>query len=337
MTARAFPVSRAVQGAAMPRLPLPRFQGLGHHLLQWPCTCQAGRVGFVLVAAVLALWTGGGTALAEPAALRHHDPHTLWPTDDSIVSRARRRGLLRVGFDLFEPWTMCDVDGNLMGHEIDVARKLAEDMGTRIQFVRTEWYFILAALIDERFDVIVSGMSITAGRSVLVNFTALVGESGTVIAANASLTHGRTDFNDPDVTFAARAGTTGAAVVQTHFPKARLLAVGTAGEILQAVLLGEAHAAAVAQITATRWLAAHPDALRRPFERLFNQLPEAIALRKGDLDGLNFFDSWIAQHTSNGWLDERRRYWFETREWEDRLESDPQALAACLESFERGW
>ncbi len=65
-------------------------------------------------------------------------------------------------------------------------------------------------------------------------------------------------------------------------------------------------------------------------------MPEAIALRKGDLDGLNFFDSWIAQHTSNGWLDERRRYWFETREWEDRLESDPQALAACLESFEAG-
>ena len=43
MTARAFPVSRAIQGAAMPRLPLPRFHGIGHHLLQWPCTCQGGR------------------------------------------------------------------------------------------------------------------------------------------------------------------------------------------------------------------------------------------------------------------------------------------------------
>ena len=297
---------------------------------------SALRFGFALAAVAAALWTGGDTARAEPAEMRHNEPHTLWPTDDSVVSRARRRGLLRVGFDLFEPWTMCDTDGNLMGHEIDVARKIAGDMGTRIQFVRTEWYFILAALIDEQFDIIVSGMSITADRSLLVNFTAPVGESGTAIVANASLTHGRTDFNDPDVTFAARAGTTGEAVVQAHFPKARLLAVGTTGEMLQAVLLGEAHAAPVAQITATRWLAAHPDDLHRPLERLFNRLPEAIAVRKGDLDGLNFFDSWIAQHRSNGWLEDRRRYWFETREWENRIETDPAALDACVESFETG-
>lgn len=297
---------------------------------------SAMRFGFAFAAAAVALWTGGNTALAEPAQMRHHEPPMLWPHDDNVVSLARRRGLIRVGFDLFEPWTMCDTNGALIGHEIDVARKIAEDMGTRIQFVRTEWYFILAALIDEQFDIIVSGMSITADRSLLVNFSAPVGESGTAIVANASLTHGRTDFNEPDVTFAARAGTTGEAVVQSRFPKARLLAVGTAGEILQAVLLGEAHAAAVDQITATRWLAAHPGELRRPFDRLFNRLPEAIALRKGDLDGLNFFDSWIAQHRSNGWLEDRRHYWFETREWADRVETDPAALHACAESFETG-
>ena len=50
-------------------------------------------------------------------------------------------------------------------------------MGTRIQFVRTEWHLILAALVDEQFDIIVSGMSVTADLSLLVNFTAPVGDT----------------------------------------------------------------------------------------------------------------------------------------------------------------
>ena len=291
------------------------------------------RIGFALAAA-FALGIAGDTVLAEPPELRHDEPQQLWVVDDSVVAHARRRGLLRVGFDLFEPWTMCGTDGDLIGHEIDIARKIAEDMGTRIQFVRTEWYYILAALIEGRFDIILSGMSITTDRSLLVNFTAPVGESGSVIVANFALAEGTTEFNDPDVTIAARAGTTGEALVLERFPKARLLAVSTADELLQAVLGGEAHGAAVAQITATRWLAAHPGDLYRPYEQLFNRLPEAIALRKGDLDGLNFFNSWIAQHRSNGWLDERRRYWFETRDWADQLETDADALDACVDSFE---
>ena len=284
----------------------------------------------------LMLGVGGDAALAEPAEMRHDRPRDIRPVDDSVVARALRRGLLRVGFDLFEPWIMCDTNGDLIGHEVDVARKIADDMGVRIQFVRTEWYFIIAALIEERFDIIVSGMSVTSDRALLLNFTDAVSESGTAIIANTALTADRTDFNDPDVIFSARAGTTGEAVVQTSFPKARLLSVSTADEILQSVLDGDAHAAAVAQITATRWIAAHPDKLRRPFDKLFNRLPEAIALRKGDLDGLNFFNSWIVQHRTNGWLDERRRYWFETREWEDRIETDADALDACVESYEVG-
>jgi polar amino acid transport system substrate-binding protein len=69
----------------------------------------------------------------------HDEPLHLWHDEGSVVGRIQRRGLLKVGVGVFEPWVMCDTNGNLIGYEVDVARRMAEDLDVRIQFVRTAW------------------------------------------------------------------------------------------------------------------------------------------------------------------------------------------------------
>lgn len=59
-----------------------------------------------------------------------------------------------------------------------------------------------------------------------------------------------------------------------------------------------------------------------------------MAIRKGDLDTLNFFNGWIAANKANGWLEQRRQYWFETADWMDQVATDPDTIAACDESFQ---
>ena len=44
-----------------------------------------------------------------------------------------------------------------------------------------------------------------------------------------------------------------------------------------------------------------------------------FAIRKGDPDSLNFLDNWIRVAEAEGWLKERKRYWFETKDWEKRI------------------
>ena len=78
-----------------------------------------------------------------------------------------------------------------------------------------------------------------------------------------------------------RSGTTPEALVPREFPGATVLPLDSDAEVLSAVLDGTAHAAAVDQVMATRWLHEYPDALRRAFEDLFDRLPQAIAMRKG--------------------------------------------------------
>ncbi|MCY3777161.1 MAG: hypothetical protein OXH11_14395, partial [Candidatus Aminicenantes bacterium] len=71
-----------------------------------------------------------------------------------------------------------------------------------------------------------------------------------------------------------------------------------------------------------------------PFDEPFSTEPAAMAVRKGDLDILNFLSSWITINQANGWLEQRRQYWFDTLEWRDQVATDPETIKACEESFQ---
>jgi polar amino acid transport system substrate-binding protein len=90
---------------------------------------------------------------------------------DSVVEQVIQRGVLRVGMSTFVPWAMKDKTGKLIGFEIDVARRLAEDMGVKVEFVPTKWSGIIPALLTGKFDVIIGGMGILPSRNLKVNFT----------------------------------------------------------------------------------------------------------------------------------------------------------------------
>ena len=95
-------------------------------------------------------------------------------TSESVIETIKKRGKLKVGMATFVPWAMRNKKGDLIGFEIDVAKKLAKDMGVEIQFIPTAWSGIIPALIAGKFDAIIGGMSVTPQRNLTINFTALL-------------------------------------------------------------------------------------------------------------------------------------------------------------------
>ena len=263
--------------------------------------------------------------------------HFPWWAFDSVIEEVQDRGTLRVGLGLFEPWSACNADGELIGFEIEVATKVAEDMGVEVEFVRTNWSYIIPALIAEEFDVIISGMTILPERNLKVNFTSSYNSTGVYLVANTAQTAGLemlADFNCSNVTIATRRGASSIPAIENVFPDATLLLFDTDNAVLQAVVAGDADAAAAFATTGTAWVEANPETLHLPFEEPFASEVLAIAVRKGDLDTLNFFNGWIAIRDADGWLEQHRQYWFETREWADQVATDPDTIAACDESFQ---
>ena len=240
----------------------------------------------------------------------------------SVLEQIKQRGTLRVGMSTFVPWAMRDKQGDLIGFEIDVASKVAADMGVEVEFVPTAWSGIIPALIARKFDVIIGGMSITPGRNLTVNFTAPYAHSGQQMVANKALADGFAveDFNASDVTIACPRGATPCNVAQSQFPKADVARFDDDAQAFQEVVNGNAHAMISSAPKPRFWMSRYPEKLFMPTDDNLTTGDEAFALRKGDPDALNFFSNWILVNTSNGWLKERHDFWFKTQTWADQVE-----------------
>jgi len=241
---------------------------------------------------------------------------------ESTVEQVLRRGVLQVGMSTFVPWAMKDKTGELIGFEIDVATRLAEDMGVKVAFVPTKWDGIIPSLLSGKFDVIIGGMGILPKRNMKVNFTIPYDYTGMSLVANKEKAAGFKTleaFNRPDVVLAVRLGATPVAAARKYMPKAQLRQFDDESKAVQELLNGRAHAMVASAPLPAFQAAKYPDKLFLPLEGTFTKEPIAFAVRKGDVDTLNFFNSWIRVVQAEGWLRERKHYWFETVEWQDRL------------------
>ncbi|MDX9800373.1 MAG: transporter substrate-binding domain-containing protein [Spirochaetia bacterium] len=241
----------------------------------------------------------------------------------NLIEEIQKRGVLRVGMSTFVPWAMQDKTGELIGFEIDVARRLAEDMGVKVEFIPTKWSGIIPALLTGKFDVIIGGMGIRAERNLKVNFSIPYDYTGMSIVASKSIAGGLKtleDFNRKDFVIAARIGTTAADAVKKMLPLAELKLFDDESQAVQELLNKKAHAVVASTPLPAYQALKNSDSLYMPFEENFTKEPIGFALKKGDVDTLNFFNNWITVVDSEGWLKERKYYWFNTRDWAPNVE-----------------
>ncbi len=81
-------------------------------------------------------------------------------------------GVLQVGADIaYAPMEFFEEGTTTpLGLDIDLGEALAEEMGARAEFINTGWEGIIGALKVERFDVIMSSMTVTEKRSKEIDF-----------------------------------------------------------------------------------------------------------------------------------------------------------------------
>lgn len=241
----------------------------------------------------------------------------------STLEEILKRGTLKVGMSTFVPWAMKDKTGKLIGFEIDVATRLAEDMGVKVEFVPTKWSGIIPALLMGKFDVVIGGMGILPSRNLKVNFTIPYDYTGMSMVASKTVAKGfdsLEDFNKPEVVIAARLGSTAVTATQKYLPKAQIRMFDDEAQAYQEVVNGRAHAVVGSAPTPAFQAIKHPDKLFMPLSATFTKEPIGFALRKGDIDTLNYFNNWIRYVESEGWLKEKKAYWFETKAWESQIQ-----------------
>lgn len=89
-----------------------------------------------------------------------------------LSSAHAAEGELSIGTEgEYPPWSMADSNGNVTGFDADVGSLLCAKLQMKCHFVVQAFDGLIPALKAKRFDVIISGMSITAERKKQINFS----------------------------------------------------------------------------------------------------------------------------------------------------------------------
>lgn len=266
---------------------------------------RLGALAALLALCIFALQPGG-TARAEDGA-----------RDGSALNHIIKGKLLRVGTTMLAPMAMLNKNNELVGLEIDVARRLADDLGVSLKIVQMRMPEIINGLVNDRYDVIIAGYSITPARALRVEFSNPYYYTDIHLVASKQAAPGKdlNYFNSPDVTLGLVDGHSEIRTAQKHFPKASLRFFGDEGDLLNALLAGEIPAAVVSDQLIRFNVAFHTNKLYLPGGKSLSTEPIGIAVRKNDYETLHFLNNWIDILNGEGWVKERRSFWYEQSTW----------------------
>ena len=111
-----------------------------------------------------------------------------WPmlAQADTVADIKQRGEMVIGMEAaYVPYEYFDA-GQIVGYDCDLARAVADKLGVKVRFVDTAWDGIIPALYANKFDAIMSAMTITQARSEKVLFSVPYGDASNAILLRAS-------------------------------------------------------------------------------------------------------------------------------------------------------
>jgi len=241
---------------------------------------------------------------------------------NSTIEKILRSGKLRVGMSTFIPWAMQSKTGEWVGFEIDVAKRLAKDMGVEVEFVPTKWEGLIPSLLTGKFDLVIAGMTGTPQRALKINFTQPYDYTGTQICINkkfADQVKMPMDLNDSQFTVLSRVGVTAAETAKRLLPKAEKRLFSDNGSMVQELLNGNATAIIQSLPEPAQLVAKNPETLALLPGTLTKE-PISMGVRKGDPDTLAYLNNWIVVVRAEGFLEEKADYWWRSMEWASLLE-----------------
>jgi polar amino acid transport system substrate-binding protein len=206
--------------------------------------------------------------------------------------------------------------------EPDLAQRMAEEMGVKVEFKTMPFAELLPALEAGKVDVVLSDVTITGKRNMKVAFVGPYFISGKTFLTTekwAASAKEPEEVNSPNTRLAALKGSTSQQFVEETFPKATLLPTEDYDGAVKMVLDGKADA----------MIADYPicllSVIRYPNHNLFSVVPPytyepiGIAIQKNDPLFTNWLENFLNTLSGSGELKQLRDNWFENSRWIEKL------------------
>ena len=238
----------------------------------------------------------------------------------STIEDILKAGELKVGFESgYMPFEMTDKSGSFVGFDIDMAKEMAKAMGVKFVPVNTAWDGIIPALLTKKFDIIMSGMTVTQERNLKINFAdpyIVVGQTVIINKKHDGKIKSYKDLNDAKYIVTSKLGTTGEQSVKRMIPKAQYKSFEEEVTAAMEVVSGKADAFVYDLPFCVVFMAQQGATGKLVFlDKPFTYEPLAWAVRKGDPDFLNWLNNFLSQAKNDGRYDLIYQKWIKSSDW----------------------
>ncbi len=214
------------------------------------------------------------------------------------------------------PTVIFKQDGVIRGAEADLAIRLAEKLGREAHFIEFGREQLIPALLDEKIDIIMSGMSITDARKARVRFAEpylKIGLATLMRAADVSKFNSLASIRESFSTIGVVKGTTSEAFVRKNFLKAaNIISFQKASEAPN-LLVNMRIDLFVHDAPSVVWLVSENEGILKGFWEPLDQEFLGWALKPGNQDLLSDVNSilgnWKKDGTLQGILTRWLPYW----------------------------
>ncbi len=240
------------------------------------------------------------------------------------LDEIQKRGVLKVGMEPgYMPFELTNKKGEIIGFDVDMAKRMAKAMGVKLELVSTAWDGIIPALLTKKFDIIMSGMTLTQGRNLKINFAQpyiVIGQSILMRKDLAGTVKSYKDLNNAKYKVGSKLGTTGEQATKRMIPKAKYISYETEQEGVLEVVNGKIDAMVYDMPYNVVAIAQKGQGKLVHLDKAFTYEPLAWAVRKGDFDFINWLNNFMNQVKNDGTYDRIYKKWFISDAWQKEIQ-----------------
>ena len=246
------------------------------------------------------------------------------PALADTLDEIKERGTLRVGMEPgYMPFELTNQKGEIIGFDVDMAKRMAKALDVELELVSTAWDGIIPSLVTKKFDIIMSGMTITEERAKTVDFAEpyiIIGQTALVRKDLADEVKSWKDLNDPRYKIASKLGTTGEIASRKMLPEAEYFSYETEHEGIMETVNGRVDAFIYDSPYNAVAFAQKGQGRLFFLDQPFTEEPLGWAIRKGNPKFMAFLNGFLAEARNNGTYDKIYTKWFKDDAWVKELQ-----------------
>ncbi|KAF1296822.1 amino acid ABC transporter substrate-binding protein [Enterococcus sp. JM4C] len=231
-------------------------------------------------------------------------------TETNQLEAIKKAGVLKVGtsadFAPFEFHKMVDGKDEIVGADVDMVNKIAEELGVKVEFMDMEFSAVLTALQQGKVDVAISGISATEERQQTFDFSMNYynpPQKVMINKKNADLYTSIDSLKQKKV--GAQKGSIQENVVKEQLGDAQIVSVAKVPNLVIELNQGSIDALVVEETIGAAYIAQNEDLMFADIDLVSNEDEAyAIALPKGSTELKTEIDKILEGLTKDGTIEE---------------------------------